>query len=245
MGRRQTELASLAIAVAWTVGASPGCSPKEGAECKVETKLTCEDPRVALACHGGKWEREPCKGPRGCGQDNGDTVCDHSVAESSDGCTINDDHSCAPDKKSMVRCSKYRYSVVATCLGPEGCVRADKEAKCDNSAAEVNDLCTQEADLACSLDAKSTLACKNGKMTLDLPCKGKKGCSVAGTSVRCDDSVSDLDDPCASTPGKDHYACASDQKSLLRCDRGKFVQSDKCLGAKTCKLLGDVVGCSM
>ena len=58
-----------------------------------------------------------------------------------------------------------------------------------------------------------------------------------------DDALSDVGDPCMATPGKDHYGCAMDSKSLLKCDGQKFVQSDTCLGKKTCKLQNDVFGC--
>jgi hypothetical protein len=222
-----------------------GCKAKEGGECKVESKLTCEDPKSALACHTGKWEKELCKGPKGCVQKGSDSECDHTTAESGDVCTVAEDHSCSADKKSMVRCVKNHYVTVESCLGPGGCARGDKEATCDNSAAAAGDPCTQEGDLACALDGKSTVSCKGGKMAQGLPCKGPKGCTVAGTAVRCDDALSDLNDPCMATPGKDHYACAQDAKSLLKCDGGKFVQSDKCTGQKTCKLLGDVFGCAL
>jgi len=235
--------APIAAAALLLATVATGCKAKEGADCKIEAKLTCDDPKTALACHNGKWEKEACKGPKGCVQKGNDGDCDHVTAENGDVCTVQDDHSCSADKKSMVRCVKYKYTTVETCGGPAACVRNEKEATCDNSTSTAGDPCTQESDLACSADGKSTLTCKSGKMTATLPCKGPKGCSVNGTTVRCDDALSDVGDPCQSTPGKDHFGCAMDSKSLLKCDGVKFVQSDKCSGQKTCKLQNDTFGC--
>ncbi len=232
----------LALVALVVTASAAGCKAKEGGDCKIEAKLTCDDPKTALACHNNKWEKELCKGAKGCTQKGNDGECDHVTADNGDVCTIQDDHSCSADKKSMVRCMKYKYVTVETCLGPGGCVR-DKEAACDNSTSAAGDPCTQEGDAACSTDGKSSLACKGGKMTTTVPCKGPKGCSVSGTAVRCDDALSDVGDPCMATPGKDHYGCSMDSKSLLKCDGLKFVQSDTCVGKKTCKLQNEVFGC--
>ena len=140
---------------------SAACKAKAGGECKTEAKLACEDATTALACHGGKWERETCRGPSGCAQKGSDAECDHATAENGDACSVEGDHSCTADKKAMVRCAGYRWGIVATCLGPAGCVRGH-DASCDNSSAAVDDPCTKEGDIACTLDAKATLTCTGG-----------------------------------------------------------------------------------
>ncbi len=227
------------------VAMAAGCKPKEGADCKIETKQACVDPKTALACHNGKWEKEVCKGPKGCVSQDSEGECDQSVAEPQDPCNLADDHACTPDKKAMVRCSKYKFATVETCLGPSGCERTEKEARCDNSAAASGDPCTEDNDHACSLDGKMMLLCRAGKFEERLSCKGAKACSVAGSSVRCDDSVAAVGDACEATPGKDHYACAADNKSMLKCIDNKFVQAEKCRGRETCKLLPDGFACGM
>jgi hypothetical protein len=234
------------LALTLALCAAAGCKPKEGAECKIETKQACVDPKNALACHGGKWEKQLCKGPKGCvttGSSDGE--CDQSTADKDDVCNLPDDHACAPDKKSMIRCVKYKFATVETCSGPNGCERTEKEARCDNSTAASGDPCTEPDDHACSPDSKTMLVCKSGKFDELLQCKGPKGCSLAGTAVRCDDSVAILGDACEATAGKDHYACAQDGRSMLKCIDRKFVQAEKCRGRETCKLLADGFACSI
>jgi hypothetical protein len=235
----------LAIPLALVLLTGTGCKPKEGGDCKIETKQTCVDPKTALACHAGKWEKEACKGKKGCVTQESEGECDQSTAETNDVCNLADDHACTADKKIMVRCSKYKFATVETCLGPSGCERSDKEARCDNSAATAGDPCTEENDHACSIDGKSMLLCKNLKFEERLSCKGQKGCVVNGSSVRCDDSIAALGDACEGSPGKDHYACAMDGKSMLKCVDSKFVQADKCRGRETCKLLSDGFACGI
>ena len=225
--------------------AAVGCKPKEGGDCKIDTKQACVDPKTAIACHGGKWEKELCKGPKGCVTNGSDGECDQSIAEKDDVCNLAEDHACAPDKKSMVRCVKYKFATVETCSGPLGCERTEKEARCDNSTAAAGDPCTEDNDHACSVDGKTMLLCKGGKFEERLACKGKNGCSLNGSAVRCDDSVAALGDACESSPGKDHYACAQDNRSMLKCIDGKFIQAEKCRSRETCKLLSDGFACGM
>lgn len=228
--------------VAASLVALAACTPKAGGTCKAEGKEFCEGKNAGLVCSGAKWEAIKCKGPKGCAP-AGDGECDQSVADEGDRCGLETDHACSADKKFVVACKNKKWTKVSACPGPAGCERVDKDVKCDNSVAAIGDACVVEKDYACTADKKSTVVCKGGKFEAGTPCKGPKGCAVTPGKVHCDDSVADLGDPCEKKGDGDKYACATDAKSALKCDGGKFVLQEKCKGKDTCKVLPEGVGC--
>ena len=187
-----------ALALAMAMG---GCKPKAGGSCKIETKEVCVEDKKALACHDGKWEEMSCKGADGCSKNGGEHVCDQSVTDEKEVCNLVDDFVCSPDKKSMLQCTKNRWTVVQSCLGERSCVMEKKKVTCDNSIANAGDTCREEEDYACSSDKKAALACRKNVFVQASLCKGAKGCRVTGAKdvgfkVECDDSVAAPGDAC-------------------------------------------------
>ncbi len=224
-----------------------GCKPKAGAGCKLETKEVCVGDKQALACHDGKWEEMSCKGPAGCAKQGNDYQCDQTVADDKDVCNIVEDHLCTADKKSMLECKKdHKWAFVQNCLGARGCVLEQKKVTCDNSLANANDDCTEDDDYACTVDGKTALVCRNKKFQVASNCKGKNGCKVStdkdkGTAkIECDDSIAAVGEPCEK---ENHFACAPDERSIVKCVNKKFVQDDRCKGRDKCAVKGDQVGC--
>jgi hypothetical protein len=225
--------------------ASSGCKPKAGGGCKIETKEVCIDEKKALACHDAKWEEMTCKGPDGCSKATGEHVCDQSVAEDKDVCNLADDYVCTGDKKGMLQCTKNKWTLVQSCLGDRSCVMEKKKVTCDNSVANVNDACREEEDYACTPDKKAALACRQSKFVQASLCKGPKGCRVAGSKeagfkVECDDSVAQVGDACEK---EEHFSCANDEKSILKCKNKKFDVEEKCKPKEKCQIKGGSVGC--
>jgi hypothetical protein len=222
-----------------------GCRPKAGASCKIETKEVCADEKEALACHDGTWEAMTCRGPNGCSRSGSEHTCDQSVAQENDVCNLAGDFVCTGDKKGMLECTRNRWTTVQSCLGERGCAMEQKKVTCDNSIANLGDACREEDDYACAPDTKSALVCRGGKFTTASPCKGEKGCRVTadergGFKVECDDSIATVGDACER---EGHYACAPDEKSIVRCKGSIFVQDDKCRPKERCQVRGEQVGC--
>lgn len=241
-GRTRAGVLAALAAVALVV---PGCKPKAGGSCRIETKEVCLGDKQALVCHGGKWVEMSCKGPAGCSAAGADNTCDQSVAEEKDVCNLANDFVCSSDKKGMLECKDNHWSFVQSCLGQRGCVIEAKKVTCDNSVAKPDDPCREEDDYACTSDAKAALVCKGQRFTVASNCKGPKGCRVTGErdrgfKVECDDSISAVGDPCEK---EGHYTCAADEKSILKCVSKKFAQDDKCRGKEKCAVKGDMVGC--
>ena len=222
------------------------CKPKPGASCKIELREYCaEDGKHALACHDGKWEEIACKGPEGCAKKGNDFVCDQSVAEDKELCNLPDDFVCTPDKKGMLQCVKHRWTFVQACLGERGCALEAKRVTCDNSVAQVGDVCREEEDYACSGDKKAALVCRSNKFVQVNLCKGPKGCRItgdktAGYKVECDDSIAAPGDACEK---EEHYSCSADEKMILKCKGKKFDIEEKCRPKEKCQIRGGQVGC--
>lgn len=222
-----------------------GCTPKAGATCKAETKEACLSEKLALACHDGKWEEMPCLGTSGCTKNGNESTCDQSVAEEKDVCNLAGDLACAADKKSVLECTKNRWSFWQSCLGDRGCTLDNKKVACDNVVASEGDACHEEEDYACSVDKKSALVCRGGKFTVASSCRGKSACrigpdKIGGSKVECDDSVALPGDTCDK---EGHYTCSPDEKGILKCVAKKFVADDRCKKNEKCVVKGDLVGC--
>jgi hypothetical protein len=85
--------------------------------------------------------------------------------------------------------------------------------------------------LAC-LDAKTGLFCGKDGTYESLSCRGSDGCKAAEGKVTCDQTVASVCDVC---PGS-VLACDTAMKSVLACTDGKFVPTETCKGAGTCKV---------
>ena len=137
------------------------------------------------------------------------------------------------------------------CRGPKGCTGGE-HATCDRTIGREGDACSEPnagyydtADVVCSENRSALLACRDGKLALDTPCRGPKGCTGEGQPVSrssCDQTLGEVGDPCnrhletSNTLG----ACSVDKKSSLLCDHeyelGKLVVNKTCSGAKGCEV---------
>lgn len=239
-----------ALAIASLLGPLTGCRPKVGASCKAEGKEVCATDKGALVCHDGTWVEMTCRGPAGCAKSGEGGVCDQSVAEEKDTCAIEHDFVCTSDKQAMLECQKgasgLRWTLSQRCQGERGCVLDNKKVACDDSIANVGDACREEDDYACAADKKSALACKNKSFALASSCRGKNGCRLMGDKatgfkVDCDDTVAVAGDPCDK---ENNYACAPDEKTILKCVGKKFAVEDKCRAKEKCAIRSDMVSCN-
>jgi hypothetical protein len=135
---------------------------------------------------------------------------------------------------------------VQSCLGERGCSLDQKKVFCDDSLANAGDPCRENKEHACSVDKSSALMCNGKTYGVSSQCRGKNGCRLAGDrqtglKVDCDNSLAVVGDPCAK---ENYYACAPDEKTILKCVGGKFATEDKCSKAREkCAVRGEMVGC--
>lgn len=230
---------------AFAVLIASGCKPKVGDDCKSEAKEICVDERQALVCHQGSWEPMICRGSRGCSKTDDGESCDQSVAEANDVCNLERDVVCTADKKHMLECRQGHWTKAQSCFGDRGCTVGEDKVHCDNSFADVDDACNEENDFACSRDKTKALVCRGGKFVVKSQCKGKNACRLSGDSssgfkIECDDSIANAGDPCDK---ENHFACAQDQQTILKCVGKRFVSDERCSTKQRCDVRGDVVGC--
>jgi hypothetical protein len=174
-----------AIAALWLSSLFACKKPVAGGACSHEGEALCKDPAAILTCKDKKWEEASCRGPDGCKKTGVMVNCDETVAQEGDACgSVDGDHfSCSADKKNELKCDKGKWKVVGRCGGPNGCEAKFPFVKCDNTIANVGDLCAKDGDAACSTDAKAILECKGGKFSQTERCQGK--CKVEGLFVKC------------------------------------------------------------
>lgn len=220
------------------------CKPKVGGSCKTESREACTaDPKKGLACISGKWTEIECKGEKACRSVGNVSTCDQSVAAIGDACSVSENHTCGDNGKIALSCRKGKWERAATCAGARGCSVRDRDVECDNSVAHASDPCTVEGDVACADSNKATLVCRNGQFEQRLTCRGAGGCSVNTRTMQvvCDDSQAELNDACEH---QDHYSCATDGNSVLRCDGRKFVPYQTCRQKTACKVQPEGVTCA-
>src|SRR5262249_32287789 len=127
------------------------------------------------------------------------------------------------------------------CRGSAGCSGIGDAFSCDNKFGQVGDGCSAEtSDLACTLDKKGELRCKDNKLALASTCRGEKGCYWDKMTLHCDTDIADPADLCED---EDDLACAVDGKALLKCKGQKYVTANTCKGPKGCKVDGTKVHC--
>lgn len=88
-------------------------------------------------------------------------------------------------------------------------------------------------------DTTAALECKNG-LWVKLPCKGPNGCKREGDVVKCDMSLNEENDACASS-AQGRGLCTKDMMATLECREGKLVKTNPC---RTCTVSGDQVVCT-
>jgi hypothetical protein len=202
-----------------------GCNkPKPGAKCEVG-QAVCEDPASVLACQGGTFALAHCQGPGGCTKLGARISCDDSVSNEGDACleAATENRACSADKKTSLLCTAGKFKAVQACRGPGGCQIKGDLVTCDAKLAEKGDLCVSPGTFACTTDLKARLVCKGAAFGFDRYCKGSTGCHP--TDVACDESVSDIGDPCGVSG---MFACNPDGSEELQCQGGQFIKDHRC-----------------
>lgn len=100
------------------------------------------------------------------------------------------------------------------------------------------DSCANQGEARC-LDGTSALLCHEKKWTKN-ECRGPKGCKESGSTVDCDESLSQEKDFC---DHEGNVACSVDKKTQLKCEKSVWVVESKCNGPKGCAVNGSVVDC--
>jgi hypothetical protein len=165
-------------------GNEPGdpCSKAE------EGVAVCSDDHAMLACHGRKFEKVPCRGPRGCEMVGAQANCDQSVAEAGDACRpLTAKAACSQDKTSVLSCKDGRMSELYRCRGANGCVSGGGKLSCDQTIAALGDTCDKglSGHVACSVDNKALIKCEAERFVASEKCKPGTQCTVAGQSTSC------------------------------------------------------------
>jgi hypothetical protein len=134
-------------------------------------------------------------------------------------------------KDGALFCGEDNKLVATSCQGAKGCVQTGRVASCDQSLAVAGEPCEDIDNVACSVDKKSELDCKDHSWVVGATCKGAKGCELKGDELFCDHTLADKDDPCHRDG---QIACTMDKAFILKCT-GKVMKAiDSCRGPKSC-----------
>lgn len=153
-----------------------------------EGVAVCAGEDAMLACHGRKFERVPCRGPRGCEMVAGQPNCDQSVAEVGEACKKQNAKACSVDKTQVLSCSDGHMKAHYACRGEGQCSSAGGKLACDQTVAKLGDTCDKalSGHIACSEDKKSLITCQNERFVPSEKCKPGTLCTVAGQSTKCE-----------------------------------------------------------
>jgi hypothetical protein len=178
-----------------------------------------------MACQGSVFVEAHCRGPGGCSKLGARVSCDDSIADEDDLCleSGSENRACSTDKKSSLLCSSGKFKAVQTCRGPTGCQIKGDFVTCDSKLAEKGDLCTAQGTFACTANLKARVVCKGTAFAFDRYCKGPSGCHPLDQA--CDETISDLGDPCGVTG---MFACSADGRSELVCQGGQYSKDHGC-----------------
>ena len=134
-------------------------------------------------------------------------------------------------KEGALFCGDDNKYAPAGCHGPAGCTAAGTSSACDATLAIAGDGCEIEGNIACAVDKKAQLDCKNHKWVVGATCKGAKGCEFKDEELFCDHTLADKDDPCHRDG---QIACTNDRSLILKCQDHVFAAVDACRGPKSC-----------
>ncbi|MBX3234023.1 MAG: hypothetical protein KIT84_33215 [Labilithrix sp.] len=199
---------------------------KEGAPCKGNEQACAADKASGLVCRNGTFVSVACAGPLKCAKYEDHINCDTSIASAGATCMGEDDeHACTADKKQALACKGGRFEKLADCRGPDGCSMLGRTPACDASVAVKDDACNKDGALACTEDKKQMLACRSGKFVLHRQCRGEHGCITKPEGPSCDESISEVGDPCG-VAGM--VVCSTDGKTELVCQGNRYTKTRTC-----------------
>ena len=165
-----------------------GNQPGDACASGDEGVAVCTGDDAMLACHGRKFERVPCRGPKGCETVAGQPNCDQSVAELGEACKKPNAKACSTDKAQVLSCSNGRMTAQYACRGEGQCSSAAGKLACDQTVAKLGDSCDKalSGHVACSEDKKSLITCQNERFVPSEKCKPGTLCTVSGQSTKCE-----------------------------------------------------------
>ncbi len=172
------------------VGSEAECDQSAAAEndvCNLADDVVCApDHKSMLECKRNHWVKtSSCLGASGCALAGKTVKCDNSVATLGESCTHANDYSCSTDGKFELVCRDGKFAVSATCRGVKGCTVAERQITCDDTRAQLNDVCNRTQSYTCDMDGKAILVCRGAHYVLDETCKGRLNCRVVGAKVGC------------------------------------------------------------
>jgi hypothetical protein len=198
-----------------------GLKPSPGAPCVTNGKFQCSDPSSALLCQSGKYVSMPCRGPAGCTGFGASSRCDDDLALEGDAClqTLNDNYACSVDHTKEFICKTGKFTAIRTCKGPKKCTVSGDMINCDDSMADVGDVCVVDpgdANFGCSPNKLTEVVCDgpSSKFQAAQSCRGQKGCTIENEMVHCDTSAARMGEKCRHV---DNHACSEDATAELKC----------------------------
>jgi hypothetical protein len=221
--------------------------PQAGQPCVSNGKLQCVDPSTALLCQNSKLVNLPCRGPRGCRGMGTSSTCDDDLSLEGDACqqTLNDNYSCSVDHTKELLCKSGVFTTVRTCKGPKKCTVTGDMINCDDSLADVGDLCVVDpgdANYGCSTDKKIEVVCDGttSKFQSSNTCRGPKGCFVENEHVFCDQAMARIGDKCRPV---DNHSCSEDSTQELKCSAQFVWAKQRDCKKDGCKIKNNEVYC--
>ncbi len=164
---------------------------KPGDQCSTDDEgaAVCLDKKQMVACRGGKYRLEECRGPDGCQKEDARAKCDMSISVPGDSCHDPGSKACSTDGKQLLSCQDGKMTLVNYCRGKDGCTAAPGgKLGCDMSVAKEGDPCgkTMDARIACADDKSGIVKCEHGKFVSDEKCKAGKKCSTEDGNISCE-----------------------------------------------------------
>ncbi|NUO48779.1 MAG: hypothetical protein HOV80_07980 [Polyangiaceae bacterium] len=130
------------------------------------------------------------------------------------------------------------------CKGPSGCTTKDStdpnkvDVHCSWGEDQKGDKCGKNEEGEADCGKASMIVCRDGALQVE-PCRGPKGCRVAGEKINCDTSIVQAGDPCIG----EGYSCGENKQERLACKDGKMVADVSCRGPGGCKVKNDKIEC--
>ena len=152
-----------------------------------EGVAVCAGADAMLACHGGKFEKVPCRGNRGCETVAGQANCDQSTADTGEACKKPNAKACSVDKTRVLSCDDGSMREQYFCRGEAGCAAQGGKLSCDQTLAKLGDACDKGLDghVACSEDRKALISCTGVRFVASEKCRAGTVCTVSGQSTSC------------------------------------------------------------
>ena len=153
-----------------------------------EGVAVCVGNDAMLACHGRRFERVPCRGPRGCAMAGEQASCDQSIAEPGESCKKPGAQACSVDGSQVLACRDGKMTPQYLCRGEGRCGSAGGKLSCDQTVARLGDECDAKLSghIACSEDKKALITCQGERFVASEKCRPGTRCSVLGQATKCE-----------------------------------------------------------